>query len=74
MNTWRVTFALYDENDTVIGNVTVKVNSNNEYCARESAKRKFLMQYHNLKYTSYKIATCKMDKTYFKMNNFEERI
>lgn len=39
MNTYRVTFA---------NGIVINVHSNNQWSARENAKRKYAMQYHHL--------------------------
>lgn len=59
MNEWKVTFL-------VRGTQTIAVNvkSNNEFYARENAKRKLLTQYSylHLQPEEYEITSCRMTK------------
>ena len=57
MDEWKITFLIKGA-DTI----SIKVKSNNEGCARQSATRKLLMQYHHLHlgHDDYKIIGAKL--------------
>lgn len=60
LNEWLITYNVRGQQ------ISIKVNSNNEFCAREKAKMKLLMQYHHLHLQSneYKIISARLIKKY----------
>lgn len=64
LNTWLVTFGILDDKGNVTNTISIKVKSNNEFCARDKAKRSFHLQYHYIT-QNYKIIRAKLIERFF---------